>query len=117
MNNAPIKEAAGDAWPSSWVQWFAGIVLALGGWRKTIKVTQSLDFSSISAQSQEAISFSIRGARQGDSVLVTPTADVFGLAFSGLATSKDLVTIYAKNFTAGAINPAAQDFQIIIFQS
>lgn len=115
MNNRPpLQEQFGS---SGWANWFTQAFLALLGWKKTFNVTSVFDFGSISAQSELSTAVTVTGARSGDSVSVTPSTNTSGVIYTGVVTANDAVTLYAKNFTAGAINPASTTFRIIVFQN
>lgn len=114
MNNAPPISEGGFS--GAFANWLNQVWLCLP-WKKGFNVTATLDFPSISAQSQQALTATVTGARSGDSVTVTPTADVSGLIFTGVVTAKDAVTVYAKNFSSGAVNPTSQSFRIIVIQN
>lgn len=116
MTDAPTREPAGDAWPRAWVLWFKEVFIALSGWTKAMTASAAHNFGSIAALSQASTTITVTGARSGDAVLVTPSADTAGIVFSGVVTANDVVTIYAKNYTAGAIDPASTTFRVIVFQ-
>lgn len=116
ISEAPTREPAGDKWTPGWVLWFKRVFIALTGWNKSMTASAAHDFGAIAAASQASTTITITGARSGDVVLVSPSADTAGLVFSGVVTANDTVTIYAKNYTAGAINPASTTFRAIVFQ-
>lgn len=99
---------------SGWSNWFTQVFLGIP-WRVGLNGTATLDFPAIAAQSQQALTATLTGARVGDSAFVS-SADVSGVIFTAAVTGNDTVTIYAKNFTAGAINPAPQSFKITVLQ-
>jgi hypothetical protein len=119
MNNpAPTREPPGDSWTPGWVNWFAQIFGCLP-WKKSYFVTAVYDFGNIAANSQAASSaVTVTGAMSARSVVhVTPSADTSGITYKARVTADNEVTIYAINFTAGAINPASLTFSILIFQN
>lgn len=116
-SNPPITEQVGDGWTRGWSNWFEQVSLALRGLKKSMNYTATIDFGAVSAQSQASSNVTITGARSGDAVQVTPTTDVSGMVFTGVVTAVDTVTVYAKNFSAGAINPASQVFRIVVLQN
>lgn len=116
INEAPTREPAGERWAPSWVLWFKQIFIALTGWNKSMTASANHDFGAIAAASQVSTTLTVTGARSGDAVLVTPSADTAGIAVSGVVTADNTVTIYAKNYTAGAIDPASTTFRVIVFQ-
>lgn len=117
MNDeAPTREPAGTSWSSSWVLWFKKVQLALFGWNRTFTQSFDYDFPSIPAGSQLSAIAIIEGVRPGAAVVISPAADTPGIAYAAVATSANNVTIYAKNYTAGAIDPPNTDFRVIVFQ-
>lgn len=114
MNNPPPISEGGLS--PAWANWFMQVFACLG-WVKAFSVKATLDFPSIAAQSQQALTATVKGARSGDAVAVTPLADVAGVFFVGIVTAADTVTVYAKNYSAGAVNPTSQDFRIIVIQN
>lgn len=119
-NRAPLTEGIVYGEPGTislgWISWFSSIFLGIP-WNIGLIKSATLDFPSIAAQSQDGLTVTVAGVRAGDSVQVTPTADVSGIVFTGVVTASNTVTVYAKNYTAGAINPASQLFKIIALQS
>lgn len=117
LNNYPAQDDDGR-FGSGWSNWFTQVFLAGRAWNKSFTTTATIDFGSIAAQNQLASSaIALTGARVGDGAQVYATADVSGVIFAATVTANDQVTVYAKNFTAGAINPASQTFRIIILQN
>lgn len=126
MNNAPplTEPPITDTgiFSQGWAGWFS-LAYRLLAWKRSFVVTTTIDFGSVAAQSQLAAIVTpsptqgLVGVRVGDAVQVTPTTDVSGIVFIGVVTANDTVTIYAKNYTAGAIDPASQVFRIIAFQN
>lgn len=115
MNSRPpLPEQFGSP---GWVNWFTQVFTALTGWKQTITNTKVFDFGSIAGQTQSSTTVTVTGARSGAVVLVTPLADTSGVIYSGVVTANDTVTIYAKNYTAGAIDPASTTFRVIVFQN
>jgi hypothetical protein len=99
---------------SGWSNWFTQVFLGIP-WKRGYTSTATLDFPAIGAQSQQSLTATVTGARVGDFATVS-SADVSGVIFTASVTANDTVTIYAKNFTAGSINPASQSFKITILQ-
>ena len=118
MNNRPpLNEGLFDGattLSSGWSNWFTQVFLGLP-WKRGYTAIVTLDFPAISAQSQQSLTSTITGARVGDFAMVS-SADVSGVIFAAAVTANDTVMIYAKNFTAGSINPASQSFKITILQ-
>lgn len=117
MNNQPpIQERAGDRWSPSWRNWFQQVFACLS-WNKSFSANAALDFPSVPAQSEMALTVSVIGARPSDFATVCPSAHTAGIVYAAVVTAKDTVTVYAQNFTAGAIDPAPASFRVIVFQS
>ena len=118
MNNRPpLSELIGGALASiGWGNWLNQVFLCLP-WKQGFNVVEALDFGATGAQAQTAIAVTVPGARSGDAVQVTPAADVSGIVFTGVVTAKDTVTVYAKNFSSGSVNPASQNYRIIVLQN
>ena len=118
MNNRPpLNEGLFDGaatLSSGWSNWFTQVFLGIP-WKNGLSKTATLDFPSVAAQSQQSLTATVTGARVGDFAMVSGS-DVSGIIFSAAVTANDTVTVYAKNFTAGSINPASQSFKITILQ-
>jgi len=99
-----------------WSNWLTQVFLCLP-WKRGLNVIETLNFGSAGAQAQLALTVTVVGAKQGDAVQVTPLADVSGIIFTGVVTAPDVVTVYAKNFSAGAVDPASQTYRIIVLQN
>lgn len=117
MNNRPpLNEAIGAPLVSpGWGNWFGQVFLGLP-WKRGFNATATLNFGSIASHSQAALTATISGVRAGDAVQVT-APDVSGVNFSGSVTADDTVTVYAKNYTAGAVDPPSQTFRIVVLQT
>lgn len=103
-------------WPKVWASWFTQVFIALFGWKATYYGTLTHDFGSISAQSQATQTVTITGARVGDMVIARPTTAVNGIDISGTVTADDTVTVRASNYSSGAIDPASQVYNVMVFQ-
>lgn len=103
---------------AGWLMYFKQIFQALMGWNQALTKTVTLNFPSVSAQSQQSLTVTVTGARSTGTplVLVQPAADVSGVIFTGAVTADNTVTVYAKNYTAGAIDPASQTYRITVLQ-
>lgn len=124
MNNSaplnsdwPISVENKATIPTPWSNWFQQVFLAVAGVVKTFNVTVTLDFANTGAGAQSSLTATVNGARSGDLVIVTPTADVSGMIFTGVVTAIDTVTVYAKNFSTGAVNPGSQVYRILVVQN
>ena len=117
MNNAPIREPAGEQWSKSWAAWFQSVASAIG-WRKAFNFTFVENFGNVLANSQSAaVTKTIPDAQIGDAVIVTPLDETPGLIYKGVVTAVDTVSLYACNFTAAPINPNSTTFRIVVLQN
>ena len=124
MNNSaplnsdwPVTPNNAATIPTPWSNWFQQVFLAIAGVVKTFNITITLDFANTAAGGQSSLTATVDGARSGDLVMVTPTADVSGMIFTGVVTARDTVTVYAKNFSTGAVDPASQIYRILVVQN
>lgn len=115
-NHAPITEQVTNGWTGGWINWLRQVFQCLP-WNQGLSITATIDFGAIGAQTQAIQTVAVTGARQGSVVLTTPMTDVSGVMFTGVVTADNLVTVYAKNLSAGVIDPASQVFRIIILQN
>jgi len=103
-------------WPAYWVNWFNEVFRALFGWKLSYMGSKTHNFGSINGGAEATTTVTITGVAENDSVLVTPSINTAGIHYTGVVTAVDTVTIYAKNFTSGAIDPASTTFAVIVFQ-
>lgn len=78
-------------------------------------VTATLDFASVAANVVGTpLTVTVAKAAVGDGVSVTPnaTAAAQGIVYTGVVTADNTVTIYPKNITTGAIDPASGSFHV-----
>lgn len=117
MNEAPIREAFQDGLVTvGWANWFSQVFNALNGWNSSVTKTDTLNFPPIAAQGQQSLTIPLRGARPGASVQVY-ASDTPGIFYTGAVLVDDVVTVYAKNFSAGIIDPASSIFRVILLQN
>jgi hypothetical protein len=102
--------------PPAWLEFFRGVFFALFGWKRSYTATTSIDFGLIGAAGQLTAAVAVPGARAGDAVLVSAQSQVNGLGVFGYVSANDVVTIVRFNYSAGAIDPAADNFRILVFQ-
>lgn len=86
------------------------------GWKKTYTASLTHDFGSINAQTQATQTVTVTGARSGDAVIVRPTTAVNGIILDGTVTAADTVTVRAVNYSSGSIDPASQEYRVIVIQ-
>lgn len=117
MNSLPpIQEPAGLRWSPSWVNWFQQVFNCLS-WKKSFSADATLNFPSVAALSEQSLTVSVIGARVGDFATVSTATHTAGLIYNAVVTANDTVTIYAQNYTAGAIDPASATYRVIVLQS
>jgi hypothetical protein len=113
----PLQEVVGTGWTQGWTAFFTQLFSAVG-WVQSWSFKFDLNFPSVSANTQSAgQSVAVPGARVGDAVTITPFSDTTGILYKGVVSSDDTVTIYAINFTAGAIDPVAMLFRVVVIQN
>lgn len=99
-----------------WLEFFRSIFYALFGWKRSFTATKNFDFGNIVAGGELTTTAAVVGARQGDAVIVTSKTKVVGLGVDGFVLANDVATIRRFNYSLGAIDPAADDFRVIVFQ-
>lgn len=97
--------------------WLQQVWLCLSGMKRTINQIAVIDFGSISAQSQLSTTVTVLNAKVGDVVIVQPPVDTSGVFYTGVITATGVATVYAKNFTAGAINPPSGTYRLLVIQN
>lgn len=119
----PLNEAASltltewKSWSQGWSAFFTQLFQAVG-WLQSWSYKFPHDFPSVPANSQSAgYAVPISGVRPGDAVTITPATETTGIFYKGVVTANDVVTIYAINFTTGAIDPASMDYRVIVIQN
>lgn len=83
-----------------------------------MKVVATLDFPSVAAGGVQALTVNVEGAQTSMPVtLGVPSAlqSVAGMAYSAAVSAAGVVSVYAKNSTAGAIDPASGTFVVQVF--
>lgn len=106
-----------STWPRPWANWFLRLTNAIG-WSFALTATKVIDFGPIPAASEASSTVTVTGAATTNTpnVLVTPSANTAGINYTGVVTAANTVTIYAKNFTAGPIDPASTTFRVTVLQ-
>lgn len=74
------------------------------------RVSATLNFGNISAQTSSDLTIACKGARVGDQVIIGGPAPGTGSCYTGHVAADDLVTVRFNNYSAGAINPASATF-------
>lgn len=100
----------------AWAEFFRSVFYALFGWRRSYTATKTFNFPNIAAGGESTTTVAVLGARQGDAVLVTAKTPVAGLGVDGAVTANDVATIRRFNFSTGAIDPASDDFRVLVWQ-
>jgi hypothetical protein len=89
------------------------------GGQRIITALATLDFASTLTLVRSALVSvtGITGARPGDVVIVAPVTRSANQSFGGDVTANDTVSAFFDNFTAGTVDPASQDFIIIVIRT
>ena len=90
-------------------------LLALGPVIRTLTATSTLNFPSISAQTQSELTVAVDGAQVGDAVSIgSPSGLESGLSVTGYVSSLGVVTVRVVNSTSGAVNPASATWRVVV---
>lgn len=82
--------------------------------RLNMSATLTHDFGSIADGARGSQTVTVTGAATGDHVLVTaPSLEAGGIA-TGYVSAADTVTVLVSNFSGGALDPASQDFIVLV---
>lgn len=113
----PLGGGSFARWPATWANWFNAVARALV-WNVSFTGTKTHDFGSINAHTESSTTVTVTGARALDTptVLITPSLNTAGIAYKGVVTADDTVTLYALNTTAAAIDPASTTFRVVVMQ-
>ncbi len=77
--------------------------------------TASLNFGSIATLEQADLTITVAGAAVGDYVtLALPAAPTAGIVFNAFVSAANTVTVRATNTTAGAVDPAAATYGVLV---
>lgn len=82
-----------------------------------MRVAATLDFPSVAAGAVQSLTANVAGAPTGGEVLISVNSSLqatAGIAYHASISSTGVVTVYAKNFSAGAIDPASATFGITV---
>jgi hypothetical protein len=106
-----------DGTPSRpWLEFLRSIFYALFGWRRSFTALKTFDFGNIVAGGELDDDGSRARRAAGDLVCVTSKTKTVGLGVDGFVLASDVVTIRRFNFSVGAVDPASDDFRVIVFQ-
>ncbi len=90
-------------------------VLPLDAIERGVMVT--LDFPSIAAGAVGTLTAAVTGAQVTDAVMLgAPSTLTAGLVAFGFVSAKDTVTVRLFNGTAGAINPPAEEWRVVVMR-
>ena len=91
----------------------------LYGGQRIITALATLDFASTLTLVRSALLVvtGLTGALPGDVVIVSPVARSANQSFGGDVTAAGQVSAYFDNFTAGTVDPASQDFIIVVIRT
>lgn len=82
-----------------------------------LHATATLDFGSIAANLAADLDVTINGARANDICLVGPPGSPDAeITFTAFVESANTVTVRAANNSAGAVNPAAGTYRVIVYK-
>lgn len=98
------------------LEFLRGIFYALFGWKRTFTGTVNFNFGNIVAGGEATTTLAVVGARQSDLVCVTSKTKIAGLSVDAFVLANDVVTVRRFNYSTGAIDPAADDFRVIVWQ-
>ncbi len=78
---------------------------------------ETLDFGSIAANLAADLDVTVNGARPNDICLVGPPgAPDAEITFTAFVESNNTVTVRAANNSAGAVNPAAGTYRLMVYK-
>lgn len=91
----------------------------LYGGQRIIASLATIDFASTATAVRSAlvVMTGITGARPGDAVIVQPLVRTANQSFGGDVTANDTVSCFFDNYTAGTVDPASQDFMILVIRA
>jgi hypothetical protein len=85
--------------------------------RDMLRASGTVDLASIATTARGSSTLACPGAAVGDDVDVYPTTPTAGLVYNAKVTATDVVTIYAQNITAGAIDETSQTYRVIVWKA
>lgn len=99
-----------------WLEFFRSVFFALFGWKRSYTALATIDFGLIAAGGELTSTVAVTGVRQGDAVHVSAKTPVAGLGVDGAVTANDVVTVRRFNFSTAGVNPASDDFRVVVLQ-
>jgi len=85
---------------------------------KHLSASASLNFASVAAQTSADLTIAVTGAAVGDAVFLgTPAAPDANLVYTAFVSSSGVVSVRCGNLSAGAIDPAAATFRVVVVQA
>lgn len=82
-----------------------------------LHATAALDFGSIAANLAADLDVTVPGARANDICLVGPPGSPNAeITFTAFVESANTVTVRAANNSAGAVNPAAGTYRVMVYK-
>ncbi len=85
-----------------------------GNVSRVSSVTASLDFPSIAANTSADLTVTVASASLNDVVTIGAPNIVAGIGITGFVSAAGTVTVRAENNSAGAINPVAQTYRVMV---
>lgn len=84
----------------------------------SISTSSSLDYPSISSQSEQSLTITLTGAIEGDAVSISiPATSVsVGVIYTGRVSAPDTVIITAYNITASPVDPSSGIFKVKVLK-
>lgn len=77
-----------------------------------------LDFGSVAPQTSEDLTIAVVGAALGDVVSIgCPAPPDIDSCYTAFVSAADTVTVRFNNYSLGTIDPAAGEFNVIVFKS
>lgn len=84
---------------------------------RTLAVTATLDFPSISAAATQTLTVTCAGAVIGDPVVIgLPETVDAGIVFDARVSAANTITVRAMNITASPVNPASATYEFVVFR-
>jgi cytoskeletal protein CcmA (bactofilin family) len=86
------------------------------GIKEILTATDTLDFPSITSQTDEDLTITVTGSAVGDAChLGLPAAPTANLAWNCFVSATNTVTVRVHNYTGGAVDPASATYRVVTF--